>query len=128
MGDRIRLRSGDVVPADARLVEAVALQVDESALTGESLPVDKATGAEVSAGTVVLGGRAEAVVVRTGVASATGQIAQLIGVRGPATPLQLQMRSLSRTLTVVTAIALQPAPQLSISSISPLEGSCKNSE
>jgi Ca2+-transporting ATPase len=74
-GDQLVLAEGDIVPADAQVTEAAALLVDESALTGESVPVDKAAeaGADVvSAGTVVVRGRGQAVVTATGTASAMG--------------------------------------------------------
>ena len=87
VGDVLLLGEGDIVPADARLVEAAALLVDESALTGESVPVDKTpegvAGEDdvVSAGTVVTRGRGRAVVTATGAASAMGRIAALVGER-----------------------------------------------
>jgi Ca2+-transporting ATPase len=88
--DVILLEAGDVVPADAQLVEAYRLQADEAALTGESVPVEKsAAGGEVFAGTVVTRGRGVAVVTRTGPDSALGRIAELLaGQRPRPTPLQ----------------------------------------
>lgn len=77
-GDALRLEAGDIVAADAALVEAAGLQVDESAMTGESVPVDRAHGDEVLAGTVVTRGRGVAVVVRMGADSGMGRIAALI--------------------------------------------------
>ncbi len=65
-GDLIVLRMGDVVPADAMLLEDQHLSTDESALTGESLPVDKEESDSVLAGTTVKQGEAKAVVVSTG--------------------------------------------------------------
>lgn len=79
-GDLLVLAEGDIVPADAIVVEAAALLVDEAALTGESVPVDKAAGdgteqpgEVVSAGTVIVRGRGRAVVTATGTASAMGR-------------------------------------------------------
>jgi P-type Ca2+ transporter type 2C len=77
-GDVLILAEGDIVPADATVAEAAALLVDEAALTGESVPVDKAAqpaevdgpGDVVSAGTVVVRGRGRAVVTATGADSA----------------------------------------------------------
>ena len=102
-GDVIRLEAGSVVAADARLVEAVSLQVDESAMTGESVPVDRVETDEVLAGTVVTRGRGVAVVLRTGAHSGLGRIAGLVAATGArATPLQARLARLSRTLVAVT--------------------------
>ena len=68
-GDLVRLETGDVVPADLLLTEAAGLEVDESAMTGESLPVARSAGTELLSGTVVTRGRALGEVVRTGAAS-----------------------------------------------------------
>ena len=65
-GDVIELRMGDVVPADARLLEDQRLHLDESALTGESLPVDKDPGAVLYSSTTVKRGEGRALVVATG--------------------------------------------------------------
>ncbi|WP_328543250.1 cation-transporting P-type ATPase [Streptomyces sp. NBC_00117] len=101
-GDVLILGEGDIVAADAELGEAAALLVDESMLTGESVPVDKAPGARLSAGTVVARGRGVATVTATGAASALGRIAaQLDGKREP-TPLQRRLGALGRVLAVVT--------------------------
>jgi P-type Ca2+ transporter type 2C len=105
-GDVLRLEAGDVVPADADLLEAFALQVDESAMTGESVPVGRAVGEEVLAGTVLTKGRAVAEVTRTGSDSGLGQIAALIaGAELRPTPLQQRLRRLSHLL-VVAVLAL----------------------
>ncbi|HYU84452.1 MAG TPA: HAD-IC family P-type ATPase, partial [Kribbellaceae bacterium] len=77
-GDVVLLAAGDVVPADVELTECRRLQVDESALTGESVPVDKSTTEEAFAGTVVTAGRGAGVVTQTGPRSALGRIAGLL--------------------------------------------------
>lgn len=101
-GDLLRLDAGDVIPADARLIEAHRFQVDESAMTGESVPVDRAGGDEVLAGTVVTTGRGTALVTRTGESSGLGRIAALVAAAPVrATPLQQRLGRLSRTLVVV---------------------------
>ena len=64
--DVMHLDAGDIVPADGALDEAYRLQLDESTMTGESMPVDRDSGADVLAGTVVTRGRAVAIVTRTG--------------------------------------------------------------
>ena len=77
-GDLVRLEAGDVVPADLGLVDSSALQVDESAMTGESVPVVGDVGDEVLAGTVVSRGRGWGSVVRTGPDSGLGRVAALV--------------------------------------------------
>jgi H+-transporting ATPase len=71
-GDVIRVRLGDVVPADARLLDDTTLEVDQSALTGESLPVTLARGAVLFSGAVVRRGEADALVYATGADSYFG--------------------------------------------------------
>ena len=101
-GDLVRLEAGAIVPADLRLVEAVTLSVDESALTGESQPVDRRVGEELLSGTVTTRGRALGEVLRTGADSGLGQIAGLIGAaRVRQTPLQIRLRRLSRDLVLI---------------------------
>jgi H+-transporting ATPase len=77
-GDTIRLRLGDIVPADARLLEGDPLEVDQSALTGESLPVVHATGETVYAGSIVRQGEIEGLVYGTGANTYFGKTAQLV--------------------------------------------------
>jgi Ca2+-transporting ATPase len=106
-GDLILLGEGDIVPADGRLLEAVSLLVDESALTGESVAVGKrgpttgGQGDELSSGTVVVKGRAVAEVTATGASSALGQIAALLDTHVQPTPLQRRLADLGRVLALV---------------------------
>lgn len=116
-GDVVQVRPGDRVPADGRLFEAVNLQVDEAALTGESVPVEKQTGAlesekltladrsnMVYAGTAITYGRGRAVVVATGMNTEFGHIAQsLRTVERSRTPLQ---ENLDRVGAVLARAAL----------------------
>ena len=122
VGDVILLEAGDRVPADARLLEAFSLQVEESALTGESQPVSKAVwqvppppSADptldrphmVLMGTTVTSGRGLAVVVRTGSRTELGTIARMVGEQpSGATPLQLTLEHLGRWLVVISAGAV----------------------
>jgi H+-transporting ATPase len=77
-GDVIRLRLGDIVPADVKLAEGEYLSVDQSALTGESLPVDKKPGDEAYSGSIVKQGEMVALVVATGSDTYFGKTAQLV--------------------------------------------------
>ena len=77
-GDLIRLRLGDIVPADARLLEGDSIEVDQSALTGESLPVSRQTGEAVFSGSIVRQGEIEAIVYATGANTYFGKTAQLV--------------------------------------------------
>jgi Ca2+-transporting ATPase len=111
-GDVILLRAGDKVPADARLIEAINLQIEESALTGESLPVEKHTARltanelavadrknMVYAGTAASYGRGRALVVATGMQTEFGQIAQLLQtIETGKTPLQENLDKVGHVL------------------------------
>ncbi len=111
-GDVILLQAGRRVPADAKLVESYGLAVDESTLTGESVPVDKDAAAPVDenaplaerldrvySGTLVTRGRGRAVVTGTGMATELGRVVGLArGVREPRTPLQEAMEEVSKSL------------------------------
>ncbi len=77
-GDLIRLRLGDIVPADARLLEGDPVEVDQSALTGESLPVARGPGESVYSGSILKRGDIDAVVTATGKATYFGKTAQLV--------------------------------------------------
>ena len=116
-GDVVLLASGDSLPADVRLIQARNLRVDESALTGESVPVDKscaavdraaALGDRVGmayAGTLVTQGQARAVVVATGGQTEMGRIGKLLQtVEGGATPLLRKMEAFGRTLTLTIIV------------------------
>jgi P-type Ca2+ transporter type 2C len=118
-GDVLRLQPGGIVPADARLLEAKDLTVDESALTGESMPVAKSVGViddpelpladrrnMVYRGTLVTGGNATAVVVATGRYTQVGHLQAMVGeVERPDTPMQKQLRHLGhRTVIIAGAV------------------------
>jgi Ca2+-transporting ATPase len=110
VGDVVRIREGDVVPADAVVVDLTQLLVDEAALTGESLPAGKQTGTDgdesmVWAGTTVLSGRALARITATGTATRYGRIGTLVAAaRSPRTPLQRGLARLVRALAVLAAV------------------------
>ena len=77
-GDVIRLRLGDIVPADARLLAGDPVQVDQSALTGESLPVTRKPGEAVFSGSIIKRGETDALVYATGEKTYFGKTAQLV--------------------------------------------------
>lgn len=115
VGDVVVLGAGARVPADGRLLVATALEVQESALTGEAQPAAKSALTEVAPGaalgdratavfmtTTVTRGHAEYVVTATGMHTETGRIAHLLHDADPdPTPLQAQITALSRTLAII---------------------------
>jgi Ca2+-transporting ATPase len=118
-GDLLVLRPGSYVAADARLIEAQRLTIDESTLTGESLPVVKMTEAILSVyevpladrtnmvymGTLVTGGQGIAAVVATGQYTEIGKIQSLAGdVRPPATPMERQLDQMGSQLVAVSGV------------------------
>ncbi len=120
-GDMVLLEEGDRVPADGRLVDAVNLQIEEAALTGESVPVSKDTAAIQSSenitvgdrqnmafmGTAVNYGRGEMVVTTTGLQTELGNIAaMLLQVEEGITPLQRRLNQLGRILAAGALIVV----------------------
>jgi Ca2+-transporting ATPase len=116
-GDIILLEEGDTIPADGRLLESIALQAAEAALTGESLPVMKETAAlaedaalgdrhnMVFSGTVATYGHGSAVVTATGMRTEMGRIAGLLKeTRDEATPLQRELDRTGKTLGVIVVV------------------------
>jgi Ca2+-transporting ATPase len=113
VGDVVVIETGDLVPADLRLTEAVNLRIGEASLTGESLPEDKSTGALGSevpladrtdmaySSTMVAYGRGRGIVVATGMATEVGKIAGMIqSVPDTKTPLQKKIDQLGKYLGV----------------------------
>lgn len=108
-GDAVRLEAGDRVPADGCLVETTGIMVDESILTGESVPIDKATGDEVLSGTLLVRGKTYAEVTRTGAASNLGRLAGMLGrIEGGKTPLERRLHvfgnQIARWVMVLAAV------------------------
>ncbi|MEB3331596.1 MAG: HAD-IC family P-type ATPase [Synechococcaceae cyanobacterium] len=102
IGDRLRLEEGDRVAADCRLVEAVGLWLDESLLSGESLPVSREPGAPLLAGSLVSSGRGWGVVTAVADATELGRIGRaLLEVEPPPTRLQRRTRQLTSQLTLL---------------------------
>ncbi|MBL8050986.1 MAG: HAD-IC family P-type ATPase, partial [Anaerolineales bacterium] len=114
-GDILQLETGNVIPADLRLIEAVNLRIQEAALTGESEPIEKQTEALASEelpigdrrnmtymGTIITQGRGLAIVVATGMQTELGKIADLIQqVKQEQTPLQRRLDALGKNLAVI---------------------------
>jgi len=96
-GDLVRVESGDRIPADGTLAEAHGFLVDESLVTGESLPVDKAGGREVFSGTLAARGVALIEVTATGAASTMGRLATMLGtIELTRTPLERRLDDFGR--------------------------------
>jgi Ca2+-transporting ATPase len=101
-GDILILTTGTKVAADAKIERSAVMQLDESALTGESFPQDKNTGDEIYAGTIVLSGEGLAQVFATGKNTRLGKIAAASkDIKPPKTQLQLAMKSLAGKLVFV---------------------------
>ena len=120
-GDIVLLEAGDVVPADMRLLEAASLKIEEAALTGESVPVEKDVSETVDAeagigdrvnmgyqNSNVTYGRGTGVVTNTGMYTEVGKIADMLANADESqTPLKQSLEQLSKTLTyLIVAIAL----------------------
>ncbi|MBU4502195.1 MAG: cation-translocating P-type ATPase, partial [Nanoarchaeota archaeon] len=116
-GDIIILEAGDKVPADARILKPIEIHVNESMLTGESLPVKKSlTTIEketplaerknmLFSGTILTNGRAEAVVTETGMNTQLGKIAELVQtVEEVQTPLQKRLAKLGKKIGIITIL------------------------
>jgi H+-transporting ATPase len=104
-GDFVRMRIGEIVPADAKLLEGDPVQVDQSALTGESLPVEKKAGEVVFSGSIIKQGEIEALVYGTGQNTYYGKTAQLVETTKTRSHLQKAVLKIADYLIVI-AIAL----------------------
>jgi len=117
-GDLVVLETGDFVPADLRLCEAANLKIQESALTGESVPVEKRTEAlseeEISlgdrvnmaySGSMVTYGRGRGIVVKTGMGTEMGRIAEMLAeAESQETPMKKRLQTLGKTLGLAALI------------------------
>ena len=109
-GDLVRLAAGDLVPADGPLLEEKDLHVQESALTGESMPAEKAVGpgddGRVSLGTSVVSGTATMRVEKTGAGTALGGIAAKLAEKPPETEFERGLRTFSGLITRIVLLLI----------------------
>ncbi len=104
-GDVIRMRLGDIVPADARLLDGDPVEVDQSALTGESLPAERKSGDAVFSGSIIRQGEAGAMVYATGEKTYFGKTAQLVQEAHTASHFQKAVLKIGNYL-IILAVAL----------------------
>jgi len=104
-GDVIRIRLGDIVPADARLLDGDPIEVDQAALTGESLPVTRKPGEAVISGSIIRQGESEALVYATGANTFFGKTAQLVQEAHTVSHFQRAVLKIGNYL-IVLAVAL----------------------
>ncbi len=104
-GDVIRMRTGDIVPADARLLDGDPVQVDQSALTGESLPAEKKPGEAVFSGSIIRQGEIGALVYATGASTYFGKTAQLVAEASTVSHFQRAVLKIG-TYLIILALAL----------------------
>ena len=104
-GDVVVVEAGDLIPADGIVIEGHSLKVNESILTGESLPVDKEKESKVYSGSLVTYGRAEIGILKTGMETEMGKIAELMNkTKQRKTPLQKSLDDFSKKLAVIIII------------------------
>jgi H+-transporting ATPase len=104
-GDHLRVKIGDIIPADARLLDGDPIQVDQSALTGESLPVTRKSGETVYSGSITKQGEIDALVYATGEHTFFGKTAHLVQVAHTVSHFQRAVLKIGDYL-IVMAIAL----------------------
>lgn len=103
-GDIVRLRIGSIVPADARLLEGDPVQVDQSALTGESLPVEHKSGDAVFSGSILKQGEIDAMVYGTGDNTYYGKTTQLVQTARTRSHLQIAVLKIADYLLVIAIL------------------------
>ncbi len=100
-GDLVFLKHGEKVPADGKVVESSRLSISEAVLTGESVPVEKAEGDNVSQGTIVLSGSGKILIERTGLKTEFGKIASSVQEVHEETPFEKQLNTFSKQLSLL---------------------------
>ena len=118
-GDIVRVRPGDIVPADVKILTGT-LSVDQSALTGESKDVDKATGEVLSSGSIVRRGEANGVVMLTGAKTYFGRTTRLVQIAAPKLHIEAVVSKVVRWLFVIVGALLSVVIVLSLIRGSPL--------
>lgn len=113
-GDLIRVRLGDVVPADARLLDDAEVEVDQSALTGESLPVTRGRGAVLYSGAVMRRGEGDALVYATGAASYFGRTTALVQTAGTVSHFQRAVLRIGHDLIVLALVLVSVTVAVSL--------------
>ncbi|MGZ3690955.1 MAG: plasma-membrane proton-efflux P-type ATPase [Pseudobdellovibrio sp.] len=103
-GDVLHLRFGDIVPADVRLLDGDAVEVDQSALTGESLPATKKTGDEVYSGSIIKKGEIDALVYGTGKNTYFGKTAKLVEEANTVSHFQKAVLKIGNYLIVLSVV------------------------
>src|SRR5881398_2444648 len=103
-GDVIRLYLGDVVPADCKLIEGNYISIDQSALTGESLPVAKTSGEDAYSGSVVKQGEMVAVITATGANTFFGRTAKLVATAGSVSHFQRAVMKIGNFLIILALV------------------------
>ena len=103
-GDVVRLRIGNIIPADAKLLEGDPIEVDQSALTGESLPVEHVAGDAVYSGSIVRRGETDAVIYATGASSYYGKAAHLVESTQTVSHLQQAIMRIANYLLVIAVV------------------------
>ncbi len=103
-GDIVRLRIGDIVPADARLLEGEPMQVVQAALTGESLPVEKKTGEAVFSGSIIKQGELDGLVYATGQKTFYGKTVELVQTAETRSHLQKAVVKIADYLLVIAVV------------------------
>ena len=103
-GDVIRVRLGDIVPADARLLDGDPIEVDQSALTGESLPATRGPGEAVFSGSIIRRGEINALVYATGAATYFGKTTELVEQARTVSHFQRAVLKIGNYLIVLAAV------------------------
>jgi len=118
-GDILRVRPGDIIPADVKLLSG-ALSIDQSALTGESQDVDKASNDMLSSGSVVRRGEGNGVVILTGAKTYFGRTTELVQLARPKLHIEAVVAKVVRWLFVIVSVLLGMVLVLSLIHAAPL--------